>query len=174
MYNYKSIVEDIENVSERKVVKQKKMPVAAIGLLVGAGICVLGGMAIEDPNSSLSTFLFTTAVFLFLVSVVKFWIGKECYLFKPTGSCLQKTTVYFDNKESLALQNSLADKRFEELKQLKRQFDTGVKLEIMFAADRKFVALQVSEYVPYTYQAVSPVICYYGNEAENFMSFLKE
>lgn len=173
MSKYKSIVEDIENASECKVVKQNRVPVTAMALLVAAVLSTWGGMSVEDPNSSLSTFLFTAAVFLFFGGIVKFCMGRECYLFQPTGSRLKKTTVYFDNKESLALQNCLEEKKFDRLQQLKRQLNTGVKLEAMIADDRKFAALQVSEYIPYSYEAVSPVICYYGNEAENLAGFLK-
>lgn len=100
-------------------------------------------------------------------------MGRECYLFKPTGSHLQKTTVYFDNKESQPLQYCIEERRFEDLKHMKRQVNTGIKLEAMVASDRKFAAVQISEYVPYTYEAVSPVVCYYDSDAESFLKNLQ-
>lgn len=172
MSKFKSILEDIENVSKRQVIKQNKMSMTAIGLLFAAVVCALGGFSIEDPNSSLSTFLFTTSIFLLLGGIVKFFIGRECYLFQPTKSRLQKVTVYFDNKESQPLQYCIEEKRFDDLKGMKRQLNTGIKLEAMIASDKKFAAVQISEYIPYAYQAVSPVICYYGKEAECFSSSL--
>ena len=99
-------------------------------------------------------------------------MGRECYLFRPTGSHLQKITVYFDAKESQPLQYCIEEKRFEDLRQLKRQINTGVKLDVMLTGDKKFAAVQLSEYVPYAYEAISPVICYYGEEAKNFSHYL--
>lgn len=173
MSKYKTIVEDIENITERKVIKQNKISVIALSVFVLGGICAWAGFSIEDPNSSMSTFLFTAAVCMVIGSIVKLCLGRESYLFKPTGSRLQKATVYFDNKESQPLQYCIEEKRFEDLKRMKRQVNTGVKLEAMIASDGKFAAVQLSEYVPYTYEAISPVICFYDTEAENFSKHLQ-
>ena len=173
MSKYKTIVEDIENVTERKVIKQNEFSVIALGTFVIGGVCAWAGFSIEDPNSSVSTFLFTASVCLIIGSIVKFCMGREYYLFKPTGSRLQKTTVYFDNKESQPLQYCIEERRFEDLKHMKRQVNTGIKLEAMVASDRKFAAVQISEYVPYTYEAVSPVVCYYDSDAESFLNNLQ-
>ena len=51
--------------------------------------------------------------------------------------------------------------------------DTGVKVEAMIADDQKFAAVQISEYIPYSYEAVTPVMCYYGEEARLLASYLK-
>ena len=172
MSKYKTIVEDIENVTERKVIKQNKFSIIALGTFVVGGVCAWAGFSIEDPNSSVSTFLFTASVCLIIGSIVKFCMGREYYLFKPTGSRLQKTTVYFDNKESQPLQYCI-DRYHNNKQQEKRQVNTGIKLEAMVASDRKFAAVQISEYVPYTYEAVSPVVCYYDSDAESFLNNLQ-
>lgn len=168
MSKFKDIQEDIQTVTNQEVVKRNQISMSAIGAFAGAVVLFVGGYAMEDPNSSLSTFLFTAAVMLLVVSIIKLAMGRNCYLFRPTGSRLKKMTLYFDTKESQNLQSCLEAKRFDELKSLKRQISTGVKLDIMVAGDSKFAAVQVSEYVPYTYEAVSPVMCYYGDEAKNF------
>ncbi len=46
-------------------------------------------------------------------------------------------------------------KRFDELSRFKREKDTGVKLEAMIASKGDFAAVQISEYIPYTYEAVT-------------------
>lgn len=173
MSKYKTITEDIETVTNKEVVKQNKVSLIAFGLVTIAILFTVGGWSIDDPNSFLSTFLYTAAVFLFLGGIIKFFMGRESYLFRPTGSHLQKMTVYFDSKESQPLQYCIEEKRFEDLKQLKRQINTGVKLDVMIAGDKKFAAVQLSEYVPYAYEAISPVICYYGEEAKNFSRYLE-
>lgn len=165
MEKFKAIQEDIENVTDKKVVKQSRIAPSAIGLIALAVIGVVGALKFEDPNSSLPTLLYTISAFLFLAGIIKLFIGRNYYLFLPTKSRIREVTLYFDPKEGQILQSSLEMKRFDELKRLKKEKDSGIKLEAMVAGDRKFIAVQVSEYIPYNYEAVTPVLCYYGEEA---------
>lgn len=166
MEKYKTLEQDIENVTNKKVIKQNRISGIAVGLLVIAMGAFAGGLGFEDPNSSMPTFLFTASAILFLCGIIKLFVNSKAYLFCPTKSRLKNITVYFHQQESDALQNCFELKRFEELKKLKREKDSGVKVEAMVAGDGKFAAIQISEYIPYTYEAVTPVMCYYGEEAQ--------
>ena len=173
MEKYKTLQEDIEKASNNEVVKKATVSGIAVGLLMLAIVLAITGKSFEDPNSALPTFLFTAAAFLLLVGIVKFFVGRKGYLFKPTKSRLKTITTYFDIHESDALQNCFEMKRFDDLNRLKREKDTGVKLEAMVAEDGKFAAVQVFEYIPYTYEAVTPVQCYYGEDARLLVAYLK-
>ena len=70
--------------------------------------------------------------------------------------------------------SDLEMKRFDELNRLKREKDTGIKLEAMVTGDGTFAALQISEYVPYTYEAITPVRCYYGDDARTLFSYFRD
>lgn len=172
MEKYKTLQEDIENASNNEVVKKVTISGIAISFIIAALVCGIAGKSFEDPNSVFPSSLFTTAAILLLVGIVKFFVSRNGYLFKPTKSRLKTITTYFDIHESDALQNCVEMKRFDELKQLKREKDTGVKLEAMVTADGKFAALQISEYIPYTYEAITPVKCYYGDDAHRLFSYL--
>ena len=165
MGKFKKLQEDIENVTNKEVVKQTRISGVATIVLIISVACAIGGMSFEDPNSSMPTFLFTASALLFLSGVIK--------LFKPTKSKLKTMTMYFDVHESDNLQDCMEMKRFEDLKKMKREKDTGVKVEAMIADDQKFAAVQISEYIPYSYEAVTPVMCYYGEEARLLASYLK-
>ena len=173
MEKYKTILEDIERVSNREVVKQKRISGVGVGLIVSAVLCAVAGASFEDPNTSLPTLFFTLAGLLLLAGIVKAFVGRTCYTFQPTKSKIQPFTLYFDIHESAALQNCVEMKRFDELSRLKREKDAGIKLEAMLTEDGQFAALQVLEYVPYTYEAITPVKCYYGEEAGSLSSYLK-
>lgn len=173
MEKYTVIPEDIEIVTNRDVLKQNKISMAAIGFILLAVFCTLGAFSVTDPNSSLSTFLLTAAVFMLFGGIIKFCMGRNCYFFKPTGSRVKQMTLFFDNKECQNLRDCMETKKFEGLKQLKRQINSGVKVDVMVAADNRFVAVQLSEYVPYTYEAISPVMCYYDEDARLLAEFLK-
>lgn len=174
MEKYMTLPEDIEAVTNREVVKQNKISLAAIGFIVIALGFTVWGFTITDPNSSLATFLYTAAVSLGIIGVFKLCMGRNCYLFKPTGSRLKKLCIYFDDKESQTLQYCMESKRFDDILRMKRQDNTGVKVDIMLASDKKFMAVQLSEYIPYTYQAISPVMCYYGEEAKRLAQVMEK
>ena len=164
MGKFKKLQEDIENVTNKEVVKQTRISGVATIVLIISVACAIGGMSFEDPNSSMPTFLFTASALLFLSGVIKLLVDRSCYMFKPTKSKLKTMTMYFDVHESDNLQDCM------EMKRLK---DTGVKVEAMIADDQKFAAVQISEYIPYSYEAVTPVMCYYGEEARLLASYLK-
>ncbi len=173
MGKYKKMQEDIENVTNKEVVKQTRISGSATILLIVAVACAVGGMSFDDPNSSVPTFLFTASVLLFLAGIIKLFVDRSCYFFKPTKSRLKVVTTYFDVLESVNLQNCMEMKRFEDLKNMKRKKDSGVKVEAMITADQKFAAVQISEYIPYTYEAVTPVMCYYNDDARMLLSYLQ-
>lgn len=174
MEKYIAITEDIENVTNREVIRQNRISVMALSWLVLSVVLFWGAYAIADPNSSVATFLYTTSVFVFLGSVVKLCLGRKCYLFKPTGSRVKARTIYFDNKERSALENCMETADFTVLEKLKRQINTGVKMEIWVAQDGQFAALQLAEYVPYTYEPSTPVKCYYNENARQLTDFVKK
>ena len=165
MGKFKKLQEDIENVTNKEVVKQTRISGVATIVLIISVACAIGGMSFEDPNSSMPTFLFTASALLFLSGVIKLLVDRSCYMFKPTKSKLKTMTMYFDVHESDNLQDCMEMKRFEDLKKMKR--------EAMIADDQKFAAVQISEYIPYSYEAVTPVMCYYGEEARLLASYLK-
>lgn len=171
MEKYKNLQEDIENVTNKEVMKRTKLSMAAIGLLAAAVVMAIGGLSFQDPNSAMPTLLFTASALVFIGGIIKLFVHRTCYMFRPTNSQLKGKVIYFATQESDALQNCLSMKRFEELKKLKREKDSGVKLEAMVADDQKFVAIQISEYIPYSYEAVTPVMCFYGEEAKAFASY---
>lgn len=173
MGKYKNIREDIENVSNKEVVKQTQVSMVAVGLLIAAVLCAVVGASYQDPNSSMPTSMFTLSGILFLGGIVKLFVSRSCYMFKPTKSRLKSVTMYFDVHESDALQACVEMKRFADLSHLKREKDSGIKLDALIANDGKFAAVQVSEYVPYTYETVTPVICYYGEEAQVLAAYVK-
>lgn len=165
MGKYRTLVQDIENATECKVAKRNRISLPGAVMAVLGVFALAGGMGFDDPNSVVPTFLFTAGALLLLAGVVKLCVSRSAFVYLPTKSRLKGATFYFGTQEGDALQSCLEMKRFDDLKRLKREKDTGVKLEALFAADGTFAAVQVLEYVPYTYEAVTPALCYYGEDA---------
>ena len=73
MGKFKKLQEDIENVTNKEVVKQTRISGVATIVLIISVACAIGGMSFEDPNSSMPTFLFTASALLFLVESLNCW-----------------------------------------------------------------------------------------------------
>ena len=170
MEKYKTMQEDIEGVTNKEVIKKGTISVIAVSMIAASVILTIIGAESADPNASWPSFLFTVAAFLFLIGIVKLFVSRSCWLFRPTNSKLKEMTLYFDVHECDALQACMEMKRFEDLKQMKRKKDSGVKVDAMISNDQKFAAVQISEYIPYTYETVTPIICFYGDDAKSFVS----
>ncbi|NCE71333.1 hypothetical protein [Odoribacter sp. Z80] len=165
MEKFKKLQEDIQDASNQEVVRKTAVSGVAVGILSAAIVCAIIGKMFDDPNSAVPTFLFTLAVFLFLGGIIKLFVSRSYYLHRPSRSRLQALTIYFDIHDGNDLQTCMEMKRFDELSRFKREKDTGVKLEAMIASKGDFAAVQISEYIPYTYEAVTPVMCFYGEDA---------
>ena len=173
MGKYKIIHEDIENIDKEKIAKRTQLSLAAIVLMVVGVIAVIAGATFDGPNSSLPSTFFIVGAVIFIGGLVKFFVSRSCYVYLPTKSRLKLHTLYFDVHASDDVQSCLQMKRFDELANLKQQKDNGVKLEAMFSVDSEFAAVQVLEYVPYTFEAITPVMCFYGGEAKKLREALK-
>lgn len=174
MGKYKTLVQEIENATERKVAKRNRISLPAAGMVILGVVALAGGMGFDDPNSAVPTFLYTAGALLLLAGVVKLFVSRSAFVYLPTKSRLKGATFYFSPQESDALQACMEMKRFDDLKQLKREKDTGVKLETLYSADGSFAAVQMLEYVPYTYEAITPALCYYGEDARVLTDYFRQ
>lgn len=172
MGKYKIIHEDIENINSKEIAKQANVSVVAIIVILVALAFGAWGMTFDDPNSSMPTFLFTVSAVLFLGGVIKLLVSRKRYVYLPTKSALRLVTLYFDVHASDALQDCLQMKRFDDLSHIKREKDNGVKVEAMLSGDGCFAAVQVLEYVPYSFEAVTPVMCFYKEDAAKLSAVL--
>lgn len=173
MGKYKIIHEDIENIESKEVAKQGYVSMAGLAITVVGLALGAWGMTFENPNSSMPSFLFIVAAILVLGGVIKLLVSRKRYVFLPTKSALKLVTLYFDVRSSDELIDCLQVKRFDGLTHIKREKDNGVKVEAMFSGDGQFAAVQVLEYVPYTFEAITPIMCFYKEDAGKLSAALK-
>lgn len=165
MEKYRIIHEDIENLHSDEIAKRTNISVVAVVFVLVALAFGGWGMTFDDLNSSLPTFLFTAAAILFFSGMIKLLVSRRRYVYLPTKSALKLKTLYFDVHTRDELQDCLKMKRFDELSHIKREKDNGVKVEAMLSGDRQFAAVQVLEYIPYSFEAVTPVMYFYKEDA---------
>ena len=118
----------------------------------------------------------TLGTICLLLSIYRiFWLSKY-WVYIPTGSAAKEGSCFF---ESIYLNQML--KTFESKiipventsnrpVELKNRGD--VRMDYMLSNDHKFAAVQIFKYIPYTYEPVSDIFFFTGDEADNFAKCL--
>ena len=128
------------------------------GLLISLAMMVAGLLIFVSifemhyKSSTISMALMVVGTALILLGVFRlFWKSKEM-VYLPTGSVTKERSMFFDLKQSSG----------------------NVRMDIMISQDNKFAALQLFQFVPYTYTPVTSVRYFTGSEAAAVSAFLSK
>ena len=140
-----------------------KMLLSSIIALVGAS-AILWSSMLETTNDTLSMVLLTAGVILMLVAIYRaLWQSYET-VYRPTGSIIRSGSLYMDSTELQHLQQMIKKNDFTSSSRLVFKEGGNGRLDYLVSKDGKFVAMQLFQFVPYTYEAVSER-CYYSDDA---------
>ncbi|MDO4180375.1 MAG: hypothetical protein Q4D36_03680 [Bacteroidales bacterium] len=146
--------------------------VSAIFCVIGAGAFVTS-LKMGDSSSTMSMAFMTGGTILFLLAVFRlFWKSKE-WVYVPTGSVAKERTCFFDECDLQALAATLESKDFTGKNDVKAKSCGNVRMDYMLSQDKRFVAVQLFRFVPYTYEPASSVFYYTGAEAGAFVRCLE-
>lgn len=145
---------------------------SAILCIVGAGAFATS-LKMGDSSSTISMLLMAGGTILFLLAVYRlFWRSKE-WVYIPTGSVAKEGSCFFDVCDLEALNDALDKKTFTSHKDVRVKTNGNVRMDYMISRDKKFAAVQLFRFVPYTYEPASSVIYYTGNDASAFVHCLE-
>lgn len=141
-------------------------------MLVAGVAAFVSTFEMEDRSSTISMGLMVLGTGLFLVGVFRlFWKSKEM-VYLPTGSVAKEQSVFFDLKYMDRLSDMVTTGDFSRSSEIYGGTSGNLRLDIMLSEDKKFAAVQLFQFVPYTYNPVTSV-CYYTNgEATSIANFL--
>lgn len=138
-----------------------------VGVLVFASV-----FEMNDKSSSISMMLMVVGTALVLFGVFRlFWRSKEI-VYLPTGSITKEHSIFFDLKYLGKLTDMLEHKQLNGETQIKSDTSGNVRMDVMVSQDNKFAAIQLFQFVPYTYSPVTSVCYFTGNEATAITAFL--
>lgn len=169
MLNAKSLLTITSNVKE--IVNTKSVILSIFIILLGLGIIVLSSW-IEDKSSSSYMAGNTLAVVLLILGFYRLLFKRTKLVYLPTTSEILSGSFYFDTKYLNALKSAIVNN--EEIDYSHYEFvkSGNSRLDYMVSKDSKFVALQLYQYVPYTFEAMCEVICHEGDDAIHVGTFL--
>lgn len=140
--------------------------------VVGSG-AFIASLKMGDSSSTISILLMTGGTLLFLLAVFRlFWRSKE-WVYIPTDSVAKEGSCFFDICDLQALSDTLEQRAFDIKKDVKGKTNGNIRMDYMISQDKKFAAVQLFRFIPYTYETASPVFYYTGNDASRFVHCLK-
>ncbi len=133
----------------------------------------LAVFGMTDNTSTVSMALMVCGTVLILGGIFRlFWKSKQL-VYLPTGSVATERSLFFDLKYLNRLTDKL-DNVTAEVADVKSCTSGNVRMDVMITKDSKFVAVQLFQFVPYTYTPVTKVKYFTGNEAATLSTFLSK
>ena len=109
---------------------------------------------------------------LFLLGIFRlFWKSKEV-VYVPTGSIAKERSIFFDLKHMDKLTDLVNSGSFSADSKIKSEASGNIRMDVILSADNKFAAVQLFQFVPYTYQPVTAVHYFTNDVAAAVAAFL--
>lgn len=150
------------------------------GVLISSVMLLIGILAfvsifeLDDKSSTASMALMVLGAGLFLMGIFRlFWKSKEV-IYLPTKSVAKEHSVFFDLKHVDTLMNFVNSGSFSTDLKIKSEASGNIRMDVMLSADKKFAAVQLFQFVPYTYQPITPVQYFTNEEASAVVAFLSK
>lgn len=144
---------------------------SCIMLLVGI-LSFVSTFELEDKSSTISMALMVFGTGLFLIGVFRiFWKSKEV-VYVPTGSIAKEWSVFFDLKYMDELKELVNSGKLSVDSKIKSETSGNLRMDIILSEDNKFAAVQLFQFVPYTYQPITTVHYFTNGEATTIAAFL--
>lgn len=150
------------------------------GVLISSVMLLIGILAfvsifeLDDKSSTASMALMVLGTGLFLMGIFRlFWKSKEV-IYLPTKSVAKEHSVFFDLKHVDTLMDFVNSGSFSTDLKIKSEASGNIRMDVMLSADKKFAAVQLFQFVPYTYQPITPVQYFTNEEASAVVAFLSK
>ncbi|GCB37619.1 hypothetical protein [Bacteroides faecalis] len=144
---------------------------SCIMLLIGI-LSFASTFELEDKSSTISMALIVFGTGLFLIGIFRmFWKSKEV-VYVPTGSVAKERSAFFDLKHMDKLKELVNSGNFSIDSEIKSETSGNLRMDIILSEDNKFAAVQLFQFVPYTYQPITTVHYFTNGEAATVAAFL--
>ena len=144
---------------------------SGIMLLIGV-LAFISTFEMEDRSSTLSMGLMVLGTGLFLIGIFRlFWKSKEV-VYLPTKSVAKEHSIFFDLKHMDALRNLVNSGSFSAGSHIKSEASGNIRMDVILSADKKFAAVQLFQFIPYTYQPITSVQYFTDEQASAVIAFL--
>lgn len=150
----------IKTTNHPQIIKTTNLP----AILTSLGLIVIGTAGIF-----LSAVMGVT---LMIVGIALFIIKNKRKVYEKTGSTV-KSSFNYVHKDILAqLETMLTEENFRDAAIEKFEDNGNAKIEYTLSQDKQFAAVQLSEYIPFTYEPYTSIFYFTGDKAVEFAEYL--
>ncbi len=140
--------------------------------VIGRYLAFASTFELEDKSSTVSMALMVLGTGLFLMGIFRlFWKSKEV-IYLPTKSVAKEHSIFFDLKHMDALRNLVNSGSFSAGSNIKSEASGNIRMDVILSADKKFAAVQLFQFIPYTYQPITSVQYFTDEQASAVIAFL--
>lgn len=145
------------------------------GLMLVAGVLAfVSTFEMEDRSSTLSMGMMVIGSGLFLIGIFRlFWKSKQV-VYVPTGSIAREQSIFFDLKHMDELKSMVKAGTFPADTKMKGEASGNIRMDVILSEDKKFAAVQLFQFVPYTYNPITSVQYFTNGEASAVAVFLSK
>ena len=134
-------------------------------IALGGIVAIVLMMAMDESDTTLSMALLTVGIILLLFALYRFFTKSHEMVYKPTGSVVRTGSLYMDTLELKNLQQMIEKNHFPESSRMSYKEGGNGRLDYLASKDGCFVAIQLFQFVPYNYEAVSDKLYYTDDKA---------
>jgi len=168
-------VENKENIKEiTQIVKKVNIAVVGITLalfLFGA-VAMYIGFFRNELNTWTDNILIFTGTVLIIWAITWFLLKFKKTVYAETGSAVKSCDYYIQREQMETLKMLLSHTGFSLAKPIQFQENGNVCVKVFKSNDMRFAAVQMFEYVSFSFQVATQVYTYTDVQAHDFIAFL--
>lgn len=145
--------------------------ISSVMLLVGI-LAFVSTFELEDKSSTISMALMVLGTGLFLMGIFRFFWKSKQVVYLPTGSVAKEQSIFFDLKHIDSLTNIVNSGSFSAGSAINSESSGNIRMDVILSEDKKFAAVQLFQFVPYTYQPITSVQYFTNEQASTIAAFL--
>lgn len=144
----------------------------SLGIALTGIACIVWSLNVDKSSAIESMTLLTLGTILILVALYRaFWKSTEI-VYIPTGSSIREGSYFVDSADLVALQKAMDSNNFSEPGLSFKHSGNG-RIDYMVSKDGRFMAVQLFQFVPYTYEPASDIYYYMDADAQAFRQYLE-
>lgn len=147
-----------------KHISVKSILVSSFIALCGVVGIVLSCM-LDNLESTLCMALLAVGIILVLFALYRFFAKSHEMVYKSTGSEVRSGSLYMDTVELQNLKQMMVENTFSNSSRLAFKEGGNGRLDYLASKDGRFVAVQLLQFVPYTYEPITGIFYYTDNDA---------
>ena len=155
----------------KEVLNTKSISISILVALAGLVIIVLLSWS-DDKSDSAYMAGNTVAVLLIIFGFYRLLFKRTQVIYKPTNSIVVPGSIFFDAQSVDRIKTMLENKGQVDLSTIEFLKSGNARLDYMVSGDAHFVAIQLFQYVPYTFETVTDIICLEEADAHKVGMFL--